>query len=78
LIFITLHGWRAQSILASYDEDNVPPDATMSREADVAFWDDPDNTISDTLDGAIGEMSQFDSTFGYYAQGVSNAFRDSV
>jgi hypothetical protein len=61
----------SQAILASYDEDDLPPDATVSREADVAFWDDADNLVSDSLDGAIGEMSPFDSTFGYYAQGVS-------
>jgi hypothetical protein len=61
----------SQAILASYDEDELPEDATVSREADVAFWEDENNQVSDALDGAIGEMSQFDLTHGYYAQGVS-------
>ena len=40
-------------------------------EADVAFFDDPADAKADQVDGAIGELSPFHETFGYYAQGVS-------
>ncbi|MBA2280917.1 MAG: hypothetical protein H0W25_06730 [Acidimicrobiia bacterium] len=61
----------SQAILGSHDADDLPEEATRSIEADVAFWDDPDNVKSDDVDGAIGELSAFHATFGYYAQGVS-------
>jgi hypothetical protein len=47
----------SQGILASFPEDELPADATVSREVDVAFWDDEDERFSNQLDGAIGEMS---------------------
>jgi hypothetical protein len=37
----------------------------------VAFFDDPDDRKADQVDGAIGGLSSFHETFGYYAQGVS-------
>ena len=40
-------------------------------EADIAFFDDPADAKADQVDGAIGELSAFHETFGYYAQGVS-------
>ena len=40
-------------------------------EADIAFFDDPADVKADQVDGAIGELSAFHETFGYYAQGVS-------
>lgn len=40
-------------------------------EVDIAFFDDPSESKSDLVDGAIGELSPFHETFGYYAQGVS-------
>jgi hypothetical protein len=40
-------------------------------EADIAFTDDPDDGKADMVDGAIGELSTFHETYGYYAQGVS-------
>lgn len=61
----------SQGALGTFEEDLLPSAATMSREADVAFWNDSDNAIADRVDGAIGELSLFDSTHGYYAQGVS-------
>lgn len=61
----------SQAILGSFDEHELPRQATFSREADVAFWDDDDEIKSDRVDGAIGEGSQFDASFGYYGQGVS-------
>ena len=61
----------SQSVLASYDEDQLPAVATASMEADIAFLDDPDEAKADQVDGAIGELSPFHEQFGYYAQGVS-------
>lgn len=61
----------SQSILGSYDERDLPPEATASNEADLAFFDDPKGEQATLLDGSIGEASLFEQTFGYYAQGVS-------
>jgi hypothetical protein len=61
----------SQSILGAIDEERLPPEATASIEVDVAFFDDPDDRKADQVDGAIGELSAFHETFGYYAQGVS-------
>jgi hypothetical protein len=33
--------------------------------------DDPTDAKADQVDGAIGELSAFHETFGYWAQGVS-------
>lgn len=59
----------SQSILGSSTDRELPDPAIASIEADLAFFDDPDNTKSDEVDGAIGEDSQFHATFGYYGQG---------
>jgi hypothetical protein len=61
----------SQAILGAYAEDLLPVEATTSIEADLAFFVDPDGSKADRLDGAIGELSRFHETFGYYAQGVS-------
>lgn len=61
----------SQSVLGTFDERELPDRTTLSREADIAFWNDEDETMSDRVDGAIGELSDFDNTFGIYAQGVS-------
>jgi hypothetical protein len=61
----------SQSILGAFAEDQLPLAATASMEVDVAFFDDPDDRKADLVDGAIGELSAFHETFGYYAQGVS-------
>ena len=75
----------SQSILATYDEEELPVEATASIEVDLAFFDDDDEARADQVDGAIGELSQFHKTFGFYAQGVSvstaalpNGWRDRV
>jgi len=60
----------SQSILGTFDEDDLPPAATASIEADIAFLDDPDRTKADDVEGAIGEMSSFHQVFGVYAEGV--------
>lgn len=61
----------SQAILASFPDDVLPPAAARSIEVDVAFFDDPGDEKADLVDAAIGELSQFHETFGYYAQGVS-------
>jgi hypothetical protein len=61
----------SQAILASRDESELPIEATRSIEVDLAFFDDPDEERADAVDGAIGELSRFHETFGYYGQGVS-------
>lgn len=60
----------SQSILGAADVGRLPAEATMSMEADVAFRNDVDARKADAVDGAIGELSQFHETYGYYAQGV--------
>lgn len=60
----------SQSILGTFDEDDLPPAATASIEADIAFLDDPDRIKADDVEGAIGEMSTFHQINGVYAEGV--------
>ena len=61
----------SQAILGSFPEDALPEAAVRSIEVDLTFLDDPGDKKSDLVDGALGELSQFHETFGYYAQGVS-------
>lgn len=61
----------SQSVLGTFGEQQLPYEATASMEADVAFFDDPGDVKADRVDGAIGELSGFHETFGFYAQGVS-------
>jgi hypothetical protein len=56
----------SQSILGTYP--NAPEELTRSMEADVFPKDAPERSI--LIDGAIGELSLFHETFGYYAHGV--------
>ena len=56
----------SQSILGAFP--HAPDSLTVSREADVCPVNDP--AKADLISGAIGEVSQFDSTFGYYAHGL--------
>ncbi|CAN5617244.1 hypothetical protein BH24CHL9_BH24CHL9_04550 [soil metagenome] len=65
------------SVLASIPEDRLPIEATRSDEADLAVADDPHEAKADLIDGAIGELSLFHDTFGYYAQGVSVSTRSA-
>lgn len=61
----------SQSILGTYDADELPDAAHASIEADVTFFEDYDNEKSDVVDMYIGEDSRFHLEFGYYAQGVN-------
>lgn len=63
----------SQSVLGSAPEDELPDEAITSIEVDLSFLDDPDLTKADRVDGAIGELSAFHGTFGYYAHGIGLA-----
>ncbi|MGC4113972.1 MAG: hypothetical protein QM765_04800 [Myxococcales bacterium] len=56
----------SQAILGEHPD--APPEVLVSLEADVYPKHHPER--ADIIDGAIGELSQFHETFGYYAQGV--------
>ena len=56
----------SQSILGSVE--SPPPECLASMEADIFVLGH--ERLSDLIDGAIGEGSQFHDSFGYYAQGV--------
>jgi hypothetical protein len=57
----------SQAILAQHPHD-APARATLSREADLIPIDAPEAT--DSISGVLGELSAFDATFGYHADGV--------
>ena len=59
----------SQSILGSVARP--PIECLMSTEADIYPKDAED--LSDKIDGALGEGSQFHDTYGYYAQGVDSS-----
>lgn len=59
----------SQSILGSVD--SPPAECLTSIEADLIV--PGDEKLSDLIDGAIGEGSPFETSFGYYAQGVDSA-----
>lgn len=56
----------SQAILGQYPD--APNSLLASIEADVYPRHAPE--LSDLVDGAIGELSHFHQTFGYYAHGV--------
>jgi hypothetical protein len=56
----------SQAILAQFP--NAPADLLVSMEADV--YPKNHRERSELIDGAIGELSMFHETFGYYADGV--------
>ncbi len=56
----------SQAVLAQFPE--APAEMLRSDEADIYPKNYPDRW--EIIDGAIGELSSFHDTFGYYAQGV--------
>jgi hypothetical protein len=56
----------SQSILGEHPR--APAALLASMEADLYPLRDP--ALAEAIDGAIGELSAFHTTFGYYAQGV--------
>ncbi len=62
----------SQPILGTYDEDELPPAATMSMEADLAWLrDSQDRERAEKVNGEIGELSGFHESNGYYPEGIS-------
>ncbi len=59
----------SQAILGQFP-DGAPARALLSMEADLLPVDQPGR--ADLITGAIGELSAFHDTFGYYAEGVSD------
>lgn len=59
----------SQAIHASIDYEIEV--AQRSIEADISALKDKDGSKADLIDGSIGELSTFQGTFGYYAQGVT-------
>lgn len=59
----------SQAVHASIDYEL--PEAERSIEVDISALDDWDGRKADLIDGSIGELSIFQETFGYYAQGVT-------
>jgi hypothetical protein len=60
----------SQAALASWDESELPAEATQSAEIDVCPLHDDAESLADRLDGAIGELSTFHQTHGFSIQGV--------
>lgn len=61
----------SQAVWGSLDADTLPPDATLSAEADIRAVD----IVGDPAEmamrlGAIGQGSHFEETYGYYVDGV--------
>jgi len=56
----------SQAVLLPFP--NAPAELLMSREIDLYPALHPER--ADLIDGAIGALSSFDETFGYYADGV--------
>lgn len=59
----------SQAILATFPD--APAELTVSKEADVFPREAPERSI--VIDGAIGELSLFHQTFGYWAHGVDES-----
>lgn len=59
----------SQAILASIpDAPSKAPELVRSMEADMYPRDRPE--LAELIEGALGTLSDFESTFGYYADGV--------
>ena len=61
----------SQAILGSVDE-GLPKEVTLSTEVDVMAMNDPTGEKALKINGALGELSRFDQSFGYYAEGVED------
>lgn len=63
----------SQAILGTYREEDLPAEATMSMEIDVLpIAEDNEEVIrlGDQIEGAAGELSEFESTHGFSIDGV--------
>ncbi|WP_454854883.1 DUF6036 family nucleotidyltransferase [Promicromonospora soli] len=63
----------SQSILGTYREDQLPPQATMSIEVDVlpiADGNEETARLADIIEGVAGEFSPFEELHGFSIDGV--------
>lgn len=63
----------SQSILGSFDETELPPEATMSVEVDIlpiAEGNTETARLADLIEGVAGEFSPFDELHGFHIDGV--------
>ncbi len=63
----------SQSILGSFDENDLPADATLSVEVDILpIAEDNDETarLADLIEGVAGEFSPFEELHGFSIDGV--------
>ncbi|MET8426860.1 DUF6036 family nucleotidyltransferase [Nocardia sp. NPDC004860] len=63
----------SQSILGTFDEAQLPADATISLEADVlpiAADNDETARLADLIEGVVGEFSSFEELHGFSIDGV--------
>ncbi|MDU0349371.1 DUF6036 family nucleotidyltransferase [Actinomyces sp. MRS3W] len=63
----------SQSILGTYAEDELPAEATISREIDVLPIDDDPRVVeelADAIEGVAGELSPFEQLHGFFMDGV--------
>lgn len=63
----------SQSILGSFAEDELPPEATMSIEIDIlplAEDNDEAARLADLIEGVAGEWSPFEEQHGFSIDGV--------
>lgn len=63
----------SQAILGTFDEDELPAEATMSREVDILPIADTNEEIArlaDVIEGAAGEWSPFEEQHGFGIDGV--------
>ena len=63
----------SQSILGTFREDELPPEATMSLEIDIlplAADNDETARLADLIEGIAGEWSSFEEQHGFSIDGV--------
>lgn len=60
----------SQSILGSFNEDELPARAVESQEIDIGFFNDPDGDKAGRLESHTGLGTNFSQTHGFYIDGV--------
>jgi hypothetical protein len=60
----------SQSVLGTFDYDDLPAAATQSMEADVGFFNDPGGRKADHVESLIGEGTDFEQMNGYFIDGI--------
>lgn len=60
----------SQAVHGSFPDTDLPPETTVSIEADIAVLNPLISNAAHRIDGPIGEGSTFHEEFGYYADGV--------